>query len=52
VKKFNRQRLRNLLLSINGMPMDKQKKERELSFSNWTGNQEQIDDVCLIGVSI
>ena len=52
VKKFNRQRLRNLLLSINGMPMDKQKKELELSFSNWKGNQEQIDDVCLIGVSI
>ena len=26
VKKFNRQRFRNLLLSINGMPMDKQKK--------------------------
>lgn len=52
VKKFNRQRFRNLLLSINEMPMEKQKKELELSFSNWKGNQEQIDDVCLIGVSI
>ncbi len=52
VKKFYRQRFRNLLLSINGMPMDKQKKELELSFSNWKGNQEQIDDVCLIGVRI
>jgi hypothetical protein len=33
------------------MPVDKQKKELELLFSNWIGNQEQIDDVCLIGVS-
>lgn len=30
VKKFNRQRLRNLLLSINGMPMDMQKKRTRI----------------------
>jgi hypothetical protein len=34
------------------MPIDKQKKELELSFSNWKGNQEQIDDGYLIGVRI
>lgn len=52
VKKFNRKRFRNLLLSLDGFSFDKQKKELELSFNNWKGNQEQIDDVCLIGVKI
>jgi serine phosphatase RsbU (regulator of sigma subunit) len=52
VKKFNRKRFRNLLQSLDGFAFDKQKKELELSFNNWKGNQEQIDDVCLIGVRI
>jgi serine phosphatase RsbU (regulator of sigma subunit) len=52
VKKFNRQRFRNLLLSLDGFPFGKQKKELELSFNNWKGSQEQVDDVCVMGVKI
>jgi serine phosphatase RsbU (regulator of sigma subunit) len=52
VKKFNRARFRNLLLSMNDMPFDKQKKELLFSYNNWKGKQEQIDDVCVIGVGI
>lgn len=52
VKKFNRQRFRNLLQSIEDMPADKQKKELVLSYNNWKGKQEQIDDVCVIGVKV
>jgi serine phosphatase RsbU (regulator of sigma subunit) len=52
VKKFNRQRFRNLLLSIAEMPLDKQKKELVLSYQNWKGKQEQVDDICVIGVKI
>ena len=52
VKKFNRQRFRNLLLSLDGFSLKKQKKELHLSFNNWKGNQEQIDDVCVVGVKI
>lgn len=52
VKKFNRNRFKNLLLSLNEMPMSKQKKELELSFDNWKGNQEQVDDVCVIGIKL
>jgi serine phosphatase RsbU (regulator of sigma subunit) len=52
IKKFNRNRFRNLLLSLIEMPLSKQKKELELSFENWKGNQEQVDDVCVIGVSV
>lgn len=52
VKKFSRQRFRNLLLSLDGFSLKKQKKELHLSFNNWKGNQEQIDDVCVVGVKI
>ena len=52
VKKFNRERFRNLLLSMNEMNFSKQKKELLFSYNNWKGRQEQIDDVCVIGVSI
>ncbi|MBI3136579.1 MAG: SpoIIE family protein phosphatase [Bacteroidetes bacterium] len=52
VKKFNRERFRSLLLSMNDMSLDKQKKELLFSYNNWKGKQEQIDDVCVIGVSI
>ncbi len=52
VKKFNRQRFRNLLLSIHEMPFDKQKKELVFSYQNWKGKQEQVDDICVIGLGI
>jgi len=52
IKKFNRKRFRTLLSSISEMEMGKQRKELELAFDNWKGNQEQIDDVCVIGVKV
>lgn len=52
VKKFNRNRFRNLLLSLEEMPLNKQKKELQLSFNNWKGNQDQVDDMCVIGLKI
>lgn len=52
IKKFNRKRFRKLLASVSEMKMDKQREELELAFDNWKSNQEQIDDVCVIGVKI
>lgn len=52
VKKFNRNRFRNLLTSISEMPMAKQKKELIFSYQNWKGRQSQVDDICVIGISI
>jgi serine phosphatase RsbU (regulator of sigma subunit) len=52
VKKFNRERFRNLLLSMDDMSFEKQKKELQFSYNNWKGKQEQIDDVCVIGIGI
>lgn len=52
VKKFNRNRFRNLINSLNGMDMTRQRKELELSYKNWKGKQGQVDDICVIGVKI
>lgn len=52
IKKFNRNRFRNLLLSMQEFSLSKQKKELELSFENWKGIQEQVDDVCVIGIKV
>ncbi|MCH2223493.1 MAG: SpoIIE family protein phosphatase [Crocinitomicaceae bacterium] len=51
-KKFNRKRFRNLLRSIENEEMDVQKKKLLLSYNNWKGDQEQIDDVCIVGVKV
>lgn len=52
VKKFNRQRFRNLLLSLDNMPLSKQKKELIMTYKNWKGKQEQVDDICVIGLLV
>jgi serine phosphatase RsbU (regulator of sigma subunit) len=52
VKKFNRKRFRNLLLTIQDKTMDAQRKELSFAYNNWKGSQEQIDDVCVIGLKI
>lgn len=52
IKKFNRKRFRQLLLSIHDAPMDVQKKELAMAFDLWKGENEQIDDVCVIGIRV
>lgn len=52
IKKFNRKRFRTLLTSLSEMSLDKQRKELEFAFENWKGQQEQIDDVCVVGVKV
>ena len=48
-KKFRYKRFKELLLSINDLPMEEQKKLLEKDFVDWMGNHEQIDDVIIIG---
>ena len=49
-KKFKYKQLKEFLTSISKEPMDKQLNALNLSFENWKGNLEQVDDVCIIGV--
>ena len=48
-KKFKYQPFRNLLLSINNLPMHVQKNELIKTFNQWKGNLTQLDDVLMFG---
>jgi serine phosphatase RsbU (regulator of sigma subunit) len=49
-KKFNIQRFKEMLLELNGLSPEDQKKKAEQTFNNWKGETHQIDDVLLMGV--
>ncbi len=49
-KTFRTQRFKNLLKSICDYPMEEQQKALEDTFIKWKGNEEQIDDVLVVGV--
>jgi len=51
-KKFKTQKFKELLLSVQSEPMEKQKLLIEETFELWRGNREQIDDVCVVGVRV
>lgn len=48
-KKFMIKRFRKMLSEIYDQPFDQQKQHLHKTFKNWTGNEEQIDDVLVIG---
>jgi ligand-binding sensor domain-containing protein/serine phosphatase RsbU (regulator of sigma subunit) len=49
-KKFKYRRFRHLLLTINKLPMDKQESILDESIEEWMGDEEQIDDILVIGI--
>jgi serine phosphatase RsbU (regulator of sigma subunit) len=51
-KKYKYRQLEELLVSTVHFPLNEQKNALEQSFSNWIGNYEQVDDVCIIGISL
>jgi len=51
-KKFNSRRFRELLSHIETFPMSKQKEVANAILNKWKGNNEQIDDILLIGIKI
>ena len=51
-KKFKINAFRDLLISIQGQSMQKQKELIDAAFEKWKENIEQVDDVCVIGVRI
>ena len=51
-KKFKYKQLQQLILSNAHMPLREQKKIIDTAFENWKGSNEQIDDVCVIGVKV
>ncbi len=50
-KKFYYSRLRNLLRVVNTYPVEKRVEILDKKFNEWKGDKEQIDDVCIMGVT-
>ncbi|MBI2968419.1 MAG: tetratricopeptide repeat protein [Bacteroidetes bacterium] len=51
-KKFKSSRLKELLISISGKPLDTQNNILEKTLLEWRGSGEQTDDVTAIGIRI
>ncbi len=51
-KKYKYRRFRHLLLNIHQLPIDKQKIFIDENIEEWRGNNEQVDDILVIGILI
>jgi serine phosphatase RsbU (regulator of sigma subunit) len=51
-KKFMAKNLKELLVKIAGESLEEQKKRLNITFENWKGENEQIDDVTILGLKI
>ena len=51
-KKFMSKQFKNFLVSINNLSMSTQKQLILEKFREWKGNNEQVDDVCVVGVRV
>ncbi|MDQ3534560.1 MAG: tetratricopeptide repeat protein [Bacteroidota bacterium] len=51
-KKFMNHRLKKILIEVNQLPMDVQAKFIEDKIYSWKGNQEQTDDMLMIGIKV
>jgi serine phosphatase RsbU (regulator of sigma subunit) len=50
--KFTRKRFRRLLVNIHHLPMDEQKSLVESTFEDWKADNDQIDDITVVGLRI
>lgn len=51
-EKFKLSRFKDALLSIQDKPMLEQKEILENTFDRWKGNQDQVDDILVVGVRV
>lgn len=51
-KKFGYKRLRQTILSVQGLPMKDQKKRLDHVFNEWKNDYEQVDDTTILGIKI
>ncbi|NUM50320.1 MAG: tetratricopeptide repeat protein [Flavobacteriales bacterium] len=51
-KKYMIKNVKELLLQIVHLPMSEQKQKLSEAFDQWKGTNEQVDDVCVIGVRV
>jgi serine phosphatase RsbU (regulator of sigma subunit) len=51
-KKFMYKKLKEILVSISGMPLNQQNEFLKTTLAEWMGNTEQVDDITVIGVRV
>lgn len=51
-KKFKYKQLNELLCANAVLPVRDQARALRVAFDNWKGNLEQVDDVCVVGISL
>lgn len=51
-KKFGNKRFQQLLIDISHLPIKEQKEKLLKTHTEWKGELEQIDDICVIGVLV
>ncbi|MFZ9846870.1 MAG: SpoIIE family protein phosphatase [Flavobacteriales bacterium] len=51
-KKFKQKQLKEFLMSIQELSADEQKDKLYHKFNEWRGEEEQVDDICIIGIRI
>ncbi|MBI3135271.1 MAG: tetratricopeptide repeat protein [Bacteroidetes bacterium] len=51
-KKFKYQQFKEILVQNHQEPMENQLNELSINFESWKGELEQVDDICVIGVTI
>ncbi len=51
-KKMNYSRFKELVLELSALPIETQQEEFQKRFLSWKGDEEQVDDVLLIGIRI
>ena len=49
-KKFMKSRFKKFLLEINNLSVNEQQKQLEYNIERWMGNNEQVDDILVVGV--
>jgi len=51
-KKLGKTRFKEIVLTMQHLSMDEQRKNLLDFHLNWRGTQEQVDDICVIGVRV
>ena len=51
-KKYKSRRLHNFLLNQQGLALKNQKRRLEREFESWRNENEQVDDVCIVGARL
>jgi serine phosphatase RsbU (regulator of sigma subunit) len=51
-RKFLKKNLKKLILDVQGMPMKKQKALLEKNLEDWMGDNDQVDDILVMGIRV